>query len=226
MPRWELWVRLFAMAMLSTALCGCETLFSEMAQSISGPSHQPANVHLEEEKLAPELKRVAILPLVARPGDSEAEFGGESLAPVLLAELAKAQRFELVSISAEQLRRITGRSHWTTDERLPWNFFERLREASGCDGVLFCRLTHYRAYQPLLIGWHLQLLDATEPRVLWSADEVFDASNPAVARAAQRYAQGDPEAFTVRADAAVVLQSPRRFGQYSASALAATLPMR
>ncbi|HXG49544.1 MAG TPA: hypothetical protein VNO52_18120, partial [Methylomirabilota bacterium] len=102
----------------------------------------------------------------------------------------------------------------------------QLREASGCDGVLFCRLTHYRAYPPLLIGWHLQLVDASRPRILWSVDEVFDCNDPTVVRAARLYAAPEAPLAVPRANSATVLRSPRQFAEYTVSAVLTTLPAR
>ncbi len=94
------------------------------------------------------------------------------------------------------------------------------------DAVLFCRLTQYRAYEPLAVGWRLKLLDAEVPRILWAVDEVFDARVAEVAAAARRYAREHSEAVPSLQDSQSVLLSPRRFGQYTASAVVGTMPGR
>jgi hypothetical protein len=205
-------------------LMGCGTFRPK--HGMVGPRYRPTNIYQASETLAPELKRVAVLPLASVTPAAEAEFGCKTLAPILLAELAKAQRFEAVPVSPEQLWRLTGRLEWKGDERLPRAFFDRLREALGCEAVLFPRLTHYQPYQPLMVGWHLTLVDSKAVRVLWSVDEVFDASQAAVVRAAWRYAARDPAPSPFSADLTSVLRSPRLFGQYTASAITATLPKR
>jgi hypothetical protein len=92
--------------------------------------------------------------------------------------------------------------------------------------VLICRLTQYRAYEPLAIGWRLKLLDTDEPRIVWAVDEVFDARQPAVANAARRFAQAHPEPVPPVADSRRILLSPRRFAQYTAREVFKTLPPR
>src|SRR6185295_5883563 len=99
------------------------------------------------------------------------------------------------------------------------------RAAAGVDGVLICRLTRYRAYEPLAIGWRVKLMDTDEPRIIWSVDEVFDSGEPAVVNAARRFAQAHPEAAAVN-DSHGILRSPRRFAQYTASEVFRTLPGR
>jgi len=189
-------------------------------------SYQPSNVYRAEANLSPEIKRVAVLPLTTLNDDTAMEFGREALWPVLVAELGRARQFELVSVSADELRLLTGRNSWSGEEKLPIDFFDKLKEKLGVDAVLFSRLTQYRAYEPLAVGWRLKLLDAAEPQVLWAVDEVFDARVPEVAAAARRYAQQHPDTGPSVQDAQGVLLSPRRFGRYAANAVVETLPGR
>ena len=193
---------------------------------ISTPSYQPSNVYLEEPSLAPNIRRVAVLPMAVLTEDSGMEFGRDALWPVLLNELGRIRQFEVVSVTAEDLRLMTGRTAWGGEEKLPMDFFDKLKEKLGVDAILFSRLTQYRAYEPLSIGWRFKLLDADEPRILWAVDEVFDARVPEVAAAAVRFDQRHPDTSASLHDARGVLASPKRFGRYAASAVMQTLPSR
>jgi len=154
------------------------------------------------------------------------EFGRDSLGPVLWNELGRSRQFELVTVLPEELRLLTGRSGWSGEEKLPIDFFDKLKDKLGVDAVLFSQLTQYRAYEPLAVGWRLKLMDAEVPRILWAVDEVFDARVPEIAAAARRYAQAHPEAAGSLRDSQSVLLSPRRFAQYTASAVVGTMPGR
>ena len=99
------------------------------------------------------------------------------------------------------------------------------------NAVLFSRLTSYRAYPPLALGWSFKLVECPEkpgtvPRILWAADETFDAGNAAVMNSARRHYLAQQTTAGPLADSRTVLQSPRRFAQYTLSALALTLPPR
>lgn len=205
-------------------LSGCAT--NPLEDRVWGPSYQPQNIYTEGQTLPARLRRLAVLPLTAAGESTELEFGRASLEPVLFAELGRVNQFELVPVTPEQLQRWTGRSSWTGEEKLPQDFFEKLRNAAGIDGLLLCRLTQYRAYEPLAIGWRLKLLDARNPRVIWAVDEVFDARQSDVANAARRFAQAHPEPVPPVGDSRAALMSPRRFAQYTASAVFQTLPAR
>jgi hypothetical protein len=167
------------------------------------------------------------------------------LDPVLKAALIKTGKFEVVGITPNELRNCTGQVSWMGDEVLPSNFFSSLKNYDGCDGVMFCQLTTLRSNAPLAIGWRLKLVDATTGKILWSADEVFDASNREVAKDAEAF-QRDQQphhnvaygayafvlwlihvpAYTAMDDQWNILHSTQYFGQYSVQKLAGTLPLR
>ena len=206
-------------------LCsGCAT--SPFLTDLNTSSYPPSNFYREEGTLPVHIKRVAVLPLTTLTDEPSMDFGRDSLWPVLLNELGRARQFELVTVPPEELRLLTGRSGWSGEEKLPINFFDSLKEKLGVDAVLFSRLTQYRAYEPLAVGWRIKLLDAGEPRILWAVDEVFDARVAEVAAAARRYAQAHPDVVPSLHDSQSVLLSPHRFGQYTASAVVGTMPGR
>ncbi|PYJ01021.1 MAG: hypothetical protein DME25_19160 [Verrucomicrobia bacterium] len=220
-----IWLRgLVLAASLPWLFAGC--LRSPFVNQAAVPSYKPANVYREEAFLPPSIKRVAVLPLTTLTDEATMDFGRDALGPVLFDELGRSRLFELVEVSPDELRLLTGRSTWSGEEALPLDFFEKLRDKLGVDAVLFSRLTQYRAYEPLAVGWRLKLLEADEPHILWAVDEVFDARLPEVAVAARRYAQRHPEAGSLLYGPQGVLVSPRRFGQYTASAVMETLPGR
>lgn len=217
---------LFHRLALLLALCalagGCATGADPLAAI--GPQYQPDNVFRYGRILSPTVRRVAVLPLVPERATSNLPEGCDALNPVLLNELIKTKKFEVVSINPEKLRRQMGRAAWSATDTLPANFFESLQRTHGCDAVLFCELTVFRAYAPLAIGWRLKLVDARSRQVLWAADEVIDASSRPVATGVTRY-----KLFACADESDgdwAVKNSPRQFGRYAAARLFSTLPER
>lgn len=219
-------VALLIIAALSVVAVGNGCARGSLLSQVTTSSYKPSNVYLEEPYFPADIKRVVVLPLTALADDAGTEFGREALGPLLLNELGRSRLFELVTVSPEELRLMTGRNSWTGEERLPNDFFETLKVKLGVDAVLFCRLTQYRAYEPLTVGWRLKLLETTEPHVVWALDEVFDARIPEVAAAARRFALQNPDTASSSPDSHAALVSPRRFGQYTANAVVQTLPGR
>jgi hypothetical protein len=74
--------------------------------------------------------------------------------------LASLQRVALLPIaSATQLADLPEGCEWTGAESMPTNFFPTLQRRTGCDAVLFCELTEFKAYPPLVMGWRFKLVD-------------------------------------------------------------------
>ena len=222
-----------AILWLVVVTAGCKSM--QISGYQLGPSYRPTNVYRRNDALPLEIKRVAVLPLSATSSTPLLEAGIEALEPVLYAELEKTKRFEVIPVSPEQLRQWTGQTAWRADELLPPDLFERLRQGTGCDAVLFSQLTRYQPYQPLAIGWKFSLIEKPEaavppgngvPLILWSADEVLDAGDPEVTNAARAYYSQHLRNEAPLADASTVLSSPARFGQYTLGTLLGTLPQR
>jgi hypothetical protein len=222
-----------AVLLIGLFVAGC----AKMPQSIEeiGPRYKPANIYKIAEILPAELRRVAVLPLTT-PTDKPLLISGvQTLETTVYSELEKSERFEVIPVSGDQLREWTGHASWSADEPLPPNLLQKLREGTGCDAILFCQLIRYQPYEPLAVGWKFSLVDkggaprdSKDPatRILWSADEVFDAGDVEVATAARVYYSQHLRNETPLADSSTILGSPSRFGQYTLSALFSTLPKR
>ena len=228
MPLGHCRIALIALAALAGLGAGCTTTFEKLQDQIemTGPVHSVSNVFRSKELMTGQIRRVAVLPVTASGTTTAFEAGSETLGPGLFRELDQTGRFETVLIKPEQLRQWTGRDRWNAFDPLPLDFFKRLREATGCDAVLFSQLTQYQAYPPLTIGWRLQLVDAVSLRPWWACDEVFSAEDATVARAARRYYDAHPPGPDTTETSRGILYSPRRFGAYAANAVVATLPGR
>ena len=211
-----------------TAICGvlvsCQT--TPLQTTVFRRDFSPDNVFVYPKKLTLDFRRVAVLPIAAASATGDLPAGCEALAPVLLEQIGKTKKFEAVPVNGNNLRARTGQSAWTGREVLPPDFFAYLRREYDCDGVLFVELTAYRAYAPLAVGWRFKLVDARTQQIIWAADEMFDATQPSVQRAAVKFEQEKPVLPLVAENNWVALNSPRRFGRYSAAALLETLPER
>lgn len=194
--------------------------------SLRPQEFQPDNIFAAPAKLSAKILRVAVLPLAAENNVGDLPEGCAALTPVVWEQAVKSKRFEAVAVNADKLRAATGRAAWTGMEVLPADFYDSLRREYGCDAVLFGEVTAFRAYAPLAVGWRFKLVDLHTGRIIWAADEIFDAADKKVARAAQRFAHPKPRIPFMESDDWAVLNSPLRFGSYSAAALLETLPER
>ena len=203
-------------------------LATEHQSDLQAAVVRPANVFLRSPVLPADLHRVAVLPLTAESQGDNLPEGCEALQPVLLDEVVRTRRFEVVTVNAEILRGSSGRLAWTGTEALPSGFFDSLQREYGCDALLFCQLTAYHAYSPLVIGWRLKLVDAHTHQILWSADEVFESrpKGPGALSDAMEFLYPHDSHLEAEGKQWAEAHSPRQFGRYAVAQLLRTLPER
>jgi hypothetical protein len=187
-----------------------------------GPFYTPVN-HTGDSELPATLKRVVLMPIAA--GSAATSESAAALNAVFIAELQKQNRFEIVPISREECLHRFRAEEFLSTAALPYDFMNLLRREYGADGVMLIDLTAYKPYRPLVLGVRAKLATTGyEPKILWSFDNIFSASDAAVANSARHHflesnRQGIPADLTQSA-----LQSPSRFGSYVASTTFETLP--
>jgi len=217
---------LFALfwAVLPSVICGCKT--TSFTDPVIGAGYHAVNIYAALGQLPVSIRRVAVLPATCDATPSEVQSGRDMLAAVIVEELGKTKRFEVVTVTPEQLRAWTGRSTWQAEEKLPPNLLKLLRTELDCDAVLFSRLTQYRAYPPLAVGFSFKLAEIENSEFVWAADEIFDASEPSVVNSARRYQMAREQLPATLADSRSILNSPSGFGRYAANSVFQTLPQR
>lgn len=187
---------------------------------------RPDNVFIYPPALSANLQRVVMLPLTSESQSTGLSEGCEALQPILLEELERSKRFEVVAANAGVLRGGSGRLAWTGAEELPADFFGSLKREYGCDGVLFCQLTVFNAYGPPVIGWRLKLVDVRTREILWAVDQVFDANDVVAAKKPWQFLHGPGKSDAIDETRWEVLNSPRQFGRYTVAKVLETLPKR
>ncbi|MCX7916189.1 MAG: hypothetical protein N3A53_07800, partial [Verrucomicrobiae bacterium] len=102
---------------------------------------------------------------------------------------------------------------------------EDVRERTGCDAVVLAEVTEFQAYPPLRTGWRARCVRVTG-ETLWAVDEVFDATRPTDAAGARQFGEHHFGRLVPGADPSGIHLSPRRFGQFSAATILASVPLR
>jgi len=212
---------LFFISLAALALAACATPpLNDAARR--GPFYTPAN-HAGDPRLPATLRRVVLLPIAAgtiAPPESAA-----ALDPVFVEELQKQNRFEIVTLSRQECSYRFHAEEFLSTAALPHDFIAALRRDYAADAVLFIDLTVFKPYRPLVLGVRAKLAALGDDlRLMWTFDNVFSASDAAVANSARRHFL-DSERGTVPADLTpAALESPARFASYVAAEMFATLP--
>ena len=194
-----------------------------------GPSYVPSNFHQLAPSFGSRVKKVLVLPL--KPGNAQDNMreGVSVLESVMIAEVMKTGRFEVIVGDRERLNQMLRMQAFSAEDRLPQDFLQKVRDEFGCDAVMFSVLTHYRPYPPLAVGWKLRLVDAVDGQTWWTVDEVFDATDDRVAVGARKFQEKNMKyngAIPVLQDTFTVLLVPRQFGMYTVRAVVETMPVR
>ncbi len=188
----------------------------------TGPFHAAVN-HAADPQLPQTLRRVVLLP-VAGGSAADAE-SAAALGPVFAAELQKQNRFEVVTLTREDLLRRFRRPEVLSTASLPHDFMAKLRRDLAVDGVMFVDLTVYKPYRPMVVGVRAKLATAGEDvRLVWTFDNVFSTADPATANSARRHFINSDRGGIPADLTPGVLHSPSRFAEYAAAQAFATLP--
>ncbi len=215
------------MLALAAGLGGCKTASIKNPGTVIGPFHKPANYNLANGVMPADMRRVALLPLTSAMNTVEHQSGRQILQKFMQAEIAKSGLFEVVYVPETKMGQLTGRPAWRMIDELPVDFIEQISREYDCQGVLFSHLTVYQPYPPLSIGWRMGLVHlsphSNNGSVVWELDDVFNAGQKSVINSAKRNAikngLSDPELDVELG----LLNSPRRFGRYTAEAVVATM---
>lgn len=220
-------LRFALLAALALGLLGCsQRPLRDPARA--GPFFTPANVRTSAAELPANIRRVLLMPISAE-GIPLSEEHLNRLDAVFFTELTRAARFEVVTLTREQLARVTGARQLNSTAPMPPGFIDRLfniYNEYAADAFLFVDLTAYSPYPPLALGIRAKLAPIRESEILWAADLNFSADNPAVANSARRHASALRETSGSAALSHTILQNPTRFAGYAAAATFATLPPR
>jgi len=215
------------MKSLVFALAGC-VLFTGCAfleidpPSVPVAAYVPSN-HQGDARLPRDLQRVAMLP--AHGGNHADPESSSALDPVLLAALQRQVRFEVVTISREDCRRLFGAGSIGSTEALPPGLLEKIAATYAVDAVLFTDITVYQPYRPLTVGLRGKLASAKDMRLVWAFDEVFSGEDAAMRTSVHDYYANVDKSRAMDVSSAV-LQSPTRFGAVAADLMFRTLPPR
>jgi len=191
--------RMWLLAPAVLLLAGCAT----------NVARHNVTVYHSDNPAESRLRRVVIVPLGAdlcTPEESA------KIAESLSLELQKAKGYDIVLAKPADRRLAVEGALWRRG-RVDANALIEARERYRADAFLFGTITHYKAYDPPLLGIKIRLLSATSGDVLWSADGLFDAADNSVRADAMRYFRRSGMKDSLYGPE-LILMSPRLFSKY------------
>ena len=165
-----------------------------------------------------QIRRVLLLPFEYTT-DRDAVI--DEVTEAFVVELRKVGSFEVVVPTGDKSLLFLDQNIWAKGSV---NFASALalRNKFDVDAIIFGNITHYRPYEPMLLGVKLSMISTDTGDVVWSADGVFDSNENDVAELVKQYFENTHQKSSLYGWKLILL-SMRRYSQFVANQLAETL---
>ncbi|MFQ5962998.1 MAG: hypothetical protein ACE5KZ_01775 [Candidatus Scalinduaceae bacterium] len=91
------------------------------------------------------------------------------------------------------------------------------------DAIIFGTITQYNPYEPQVLGVKVSMFSTTSGRVIWSSDAIFDSSESSVVQLVKNYYKDNFQKKQSLFDWKMILLSTKRYAQFVAHNIIATL---
>lgn len=203
----------FTLSILTICFCvvaGCSSTPPHHASSLS------YNKTDEYKKIR--IRRVLLLPFEYSV-DREAII--DEVTEAFAVELRKTGSFEVVAPSRNTTTLITEQEIWDKGS-INLNTLLTLRKKYDVDAIVFGNITHYRPYEPMLLGVKVGMVSTDTGGIVWSADGVFDSNENEVAELVKQYFESTHQKSALYGWKLILL-SMRRYSQFVAYQITETL---
>lgn len=165
-----------------------------------------------------QIRRVLLLPFEYTT-DRDAVV--DEVTEAFVVELRKVGSFEVVVPAGDKSLLFLDQNVWTKGS-VHFASALALRNKFDVDAIIFGNITHYRPYEPMLLGVKLSMVSTDTGDVVWSADGVFDSNENDVAELVKQYFESTHQKSSLYGWKLILL-SMRRYSQFVANQLAETL---
>jgi hypothetical protein len=91
------------------------------------------------------------------------------------------------------------------------------------DAIIFGTITHYKPYEPPILGMKVGMFSAVTGNVIWTADTILDSSDASVVRLAKDYYRTNYQRKQSLYGWKIILLSMTRYAQFAAYQVITTL---
>ena len=186
----------------------------------STPPHRSSSLsyNKSDEFKKTQIRRVLLLPFEYNV-DREAVI--DEVTEAFSVELRKIGSFEVVVPTSNKATIIPEHEIWARGS-VNLNTLLILRKKYDVDAIIFGNITHYRPYEPMLLGVKVGMISTDTGSVVWSADGVFDSNENEVAELVKQYFESTHQKSALYGWKLILL-SMRRYSQFVANQITETL---
>lgn len=194
-------------------------LLAVMGCSGTPPHHSSSlNYNKSDEYKKICIRRVLLLPFEYNV-DREAII--DEVTEAFAVELRKIGSFEVVVPSGNKTKLAPEHEIWDKGS-INLSTLLALRKKYDVDAIVFGNITHYRPYEPMLLGVKAGMISTDTGTVVWSADGVFDSNENEVAELVKHYFESTHQKNALYGWKLILL-SMRRYSQFVANQITETL---
>ncbi|MBE7445073.1 MAG: hypothetical protein HS132_07430 [Planctomycetia bacterium] len=164
------------------------------------------------------IRRVLLLPFEY---DVDREAIIEEVTEAFAVELRKTGSFEVVVFTEKKTTLTPERDIWVKGT-IDLNTILTLKKLYDADAIVFGSITHYRPYEPMLLGVKVGMISTDTGIVVWSADGIFDSNENEVAELVKHYFESTHQKSALYGWKLILL-SMRRYSQFVANQITETL---
>ena len=164
------------------------------------------------------IRRVLLLPFEY---DIDREAVIDEVTEAFAVELRKIGHFEVVVPAGGKASLSPEHEIWSKGS-VNLNNLLYLRKKYDADAIAFGNITHYRPYEPMLLGVKVGIISTNTGDVVWSADGVFDSNENEVAELVKQYFENTHQKSALYGWKLILL-SMRRYSQFVANQITETL---
>lgn len=192
------------------AIAGCLSTLPTHSSSLSyNKTDQFKKMHIQ---------RVLLLPFEYNI-DREAVI--DEVTEAFAVELRKIGSFEVVVPAGNKTTLSPEHEIWVKGS-INLNTILTLRKKYDVDAIIFGTITHYRPYEPMLLGVKVGMISTDTGEIVWSADGVFDSNENEVAQLVKHYFESTHQKSALYGWKLILL-SMRRYSQFVANQITETI---
>lgn len=208
----EVYVKLKACIIIlcSLTIMGC---FSTPPQRSSSLSYNKS-----DEFAKASIRRVLLLPFEYNI-DREAVI--DEVTEAFSVELRKIGSFEVIVPTGNKTAIVPEHEIWAKGS-VNISTLVSLKKKYDVDAIIFGNITHYRPYEPMLLGVKVGMISTDTGSVVWSADGVFDSNENEVAELVKQYFESTHQKSALYGWKLILL-SMRRYSQFVANQITETI---
>lgn len=186
----------------------------------SAPPHHSSSLSYNktDEYKKTQIRRVLLLPFEY---DVDREAVIDEVMEAFAVELRKIGCFEVV-VPIKNKTTITPELEIWVKGTINLTTILTLRKKYDVDAIIFGNITHYRPYEPMLLGVKVGMISTDTGTVIWSADGVFDSNENEVAELVKHYFESTHQKNALYGWKLILL-SMRRYSQFVANQITETL---